>query len=79
MTLKQFFKKPNSKMVFLKKPNGKKHYILWWEQGFDCFVNKVFTSGNIPDQRETSLICRRDFDTFIKWFEKDNYKIVNDK
>jgi len=78
MTLKKFFKKPHNTTIRLKKKGGKKYYLLWWEQGFDCFVNKYLTSSDVPDKSQTSLICKRDFDTFIKMFTKHNYNIVEE-
>ena len=76
MTLSEFLDPSNSKeTIYLVKPNGRKFYILWWDDQYNDFLNVLFTNTNIKNPKYSKWIMRSEAVDYIGNILEAGYKI----
>jgi len=79
MTFDAFLNKKQKNHIVVRKPRGRKHYLLWWESSDDWFLNVLFTDITIPDPSKSIWIVRKDAPNFISHLQREGYIIKEQK
>lgn len=79
MTFKNFLNSKTTNHIIVKKPRGRKHYLLWWESSDDWFLNVLFTNITLPDPSKSYWITRKDASQFLNYLERNGYIIKEEK
>lgn len=63
-------------IYFLKKPNSRTHYILWWDNLE--YLNSQKSFGKKCDEANASLIIEDDVESYINYYLKKGYNLYKE-
>lgn len=74
--LDKFIKSKSTTYHFLKRPDSRYHYILWWTDNGD-FVNKYKSRSRFTKEENASIIVEDDIENHILYFINSGYNFYD--